>query len=237
MQSKNLSVKKPESRESEDAIAQSLPDLLREQVQARPDSEAIVCNDECLTYRELAEISSRLGSYLLHLGTEVDECVGIFLEPSLELVAGIWGILFSGSAYLPLSPEYPEDRLRYIIEDAGIKIVLSQEKLYVRLTELLPSDTRIVTLEAADKFEIASSTNIPCNRQRSDNLAYVIYTSGSTGKPKGVAIEHRSIINQMNWMRSVSKLDRSKVVLQKTPMSFDAAQWEILRPAVAVNLL
>ncbi|MEG3839062.1 amino acid adenylation domain-containing protein [Microcoleus sp. herbarium14] len=237
MQSKNLSVKKPESRESQDAIAKSLPDLLREQVQARPDSEAIVCNDECLTYRELAEISSRLGSYLLHLGAEVDECVGIFLEPSLGLVAGIWGILFSGSAYLPLSPEYPEDRLRYIIEDAGVKIVLSQEKLCVRLAELLPSDTRIVTLEAAEKFEITSSTNIPCNRQRSDNLAYVIYTSGSTGKPKGVAIEHRSIINQMNWMRSVSKLDRSKVVLQKTPMSFDAAQWEILASCCGSKLI
>jgi amino acid adenylation domain-containing protein len=237
MQSKNLSVKKPESRESEDAITKSLPDLLREQVQARPDSEAIVCNDECLTYRELAEISSRLGSYLLHLGAEVDECVGIFLEPSLGLVAGIWGILFSGSAYLPLSPEYPEDRLRYIIEDAGVKIVLSQEKLYVRLTELLPSGTRIVTLEAAEKFEIASSTNIPCKRQRSDNLAYVIYTSGSTGKPKGVAIEHRSIINQMNWMRSVSKLDRNKVVLQKTPMSFDAAQWEILASCCGSKLI
>lgn len=217
MQTKNLSV-----------CAKSLPDLLQEQVQARPDSKAIVCNDECLTYRQLAEISARLGSYLLHLGTDVDECIGIFLEPSLELVPGIWGILFSGSAYLPLSPEYPEDRLRYIIEDAGVKIVLSQEKLRVRLAELLPSYTRIATLEEAEKFEIPSSINGLCQRLRPDNLAYVIYTSGSTGKPKGVMIEHRSIVSQISWMRSVCKLDRNKVVLQKTPMSFDAAQWEIL---------
>lgn len=214
-----------------DSIATSLPDLLREQVQVRPDSEAIICHDECLTYRDLAEISSRLGSYLLHLGAAVDECVGIFLEPSLGLVVGIWGILFSGSAYLPLSPEYPEDRLRYIVEDAGVKIVLSQEKLRVRLAELLPPGTRIVTLEEAEKFKIPSGINEQdslCKRLRPDNLAYVIYTSGSTGKPKGVMIEHRSIINQMSWMRAVCKLDQDKVVLQKTPMSFDAAQWEIL---------
>jgi amino acid adenylation domain-containing protein len=214
-----------------DSIATSLPNLLREQVQARPDSEAIIYRDDYLTYRDLAEISSRLGSYLLHLGAETDECVGIFLEPSLELVAGIWGILFSGSAYLPLSPEYPEERLRYIIEDAGVKLVLSQETLRGRLTELLPPGTRIVTLEEAEKFEIPSITtqqNVLCKRLRSDNLAYVIYTSGSTGKPKGVMIEHRSIINQLNWMQTVCNLDQNKVVLQKTPMSFDAAQWEIL---------
>jgi amino acid adenylation domain-containing protein len=214
-----------------DSVAMSLPDLLREQAQARPDSEAIICDDECLTYRDLVKISSRLGSYLLHLGTDVDECVGIFLEPSLGLIAGIWGILFSGSAYLPLSPEYPEDRLRYIVEDAGVKIVLSQEKLRIRLAELLPLGTRIVTLEEAEKFELPLDINEQdnlCKHLRPDNLAYAIYTSGSTGKPKGVMIEHRSIINQMNWMRIVCKLDQNKVVLQKTPMSFDAAQWEIL---------
>jgi amino acid adenylation domain-containing protein len=215
----------------QDSIATSLLDLLQTQVQARPNSEAIVCHDECLTYRDLEEISSRLGAYLLHLGTAIDECVGVFLEPSLELVAAIWGILFSGSAYLPLSPEYPEDRLRYIVEDAGVKIVLSQEKLRVRLAELLPPGTQIVTLEEAKKFELSSGIDKGeslCQRLRPDSLAYVIYTSGSTGKPKGVMIEHRSIVNQMNWMRVVCGLDQNKVVLQKTPMSFDAAQWEIL---------
>ena len=231
MQTENLTIKKLDNTESEDSMTKSLPDLFREQVRAWPDREAVVCDDKCLTYRELAEISSRLGSYLLHLGAAVDECVGIFLEPSLELVVGIWGILFSGSAYLPLSPEYPEDRLRYMVEDAGVKIVFSREKLRPRLAQLVPPDTRIVTLEEAEEFEIPSGItglNGLCKHSRSDNLAYVIYTSGSTGKPKGVMIEHRSIINQMSWMRDVCKLDRDKVVLQKTPMSFDAAQWEIL---------
>lgn len=231
MQTNDLAVKKLDSTESENSVAKSLTDLFREQVQTQPDREAVVCGDECLTYRELAEISSRLGSYLVHLGVAVDERVGIFLDPSLDLVIGIWGILFSGSAYLPLSPEYPEDRLRYMVEDAGVKIVFSQEKQRVRLTELLPPGTRILTLEEAKEFEIPfgiTGQNELCKRASSNNLAYIIYTSGSTGKPKGVMIEHRSIINQISWMRDVCKLDRNKVVLQKTPMSFDAAQWEIL---------
>ena len=231
MQTKDLPLKKLNNTKSEDSMTKSLSDLFREQVQARPDKVAVVCDNERLTYRELAEISSRLGSYLLHLGVAMDECVGIFVEPSLELLVGTWGILFSGSAYLPLSPEYPEERLRYMVEDAGVKIVFSQEKLRVRLAELVPPGTRIVTLEEAEEFAIAfgiTGEDGLCKPSRSDNLAYVIYTSGSTGKPKGVTIEHRSIINQMNWMRDVCKLDGNKVVLQKTPMSFDAAQWEIL---------
>jgi amino acid adenylation domain-containing protein len=231
MQTNDLAIKKLDSTDSENSVAKSLTDLFREQVQTQPDSEAVVCGDECLTYRELAEISSRLGSYLVHLGVAVDEHVGIFLDPSLDLVIGIWGILFSGSAYLPLSPEYPEDRLRYMVEDAGVKIVFSQEKQRVKLTELLPPGTRILTLEEVKDLEIPfgiTGQNDLCKRSSSNNLAYIIYTSGSTGKPKGVTIEHRSILNQMSWLRDVCKLDRHKVVLQKTPMSFDAAQWEIL---------
>jgi amino acid adenylation domain-containing protein len=231
MQTNTLTTQKLDNAELENSIAKSLTDLFRDQVQTQPDREAVVCGDECLTYRELAEISSRLGSYFVHIGVTVDEHVGIFLEPSLDLVIGVWGILFSGSAYLPLSPEYPEDRLRYMVEDADVKIVFSQEKQRVRLTELLPPDTQIITLEEVKEFEIPfgiTGQNELCKRSNSNNLAYIIYTSGSTGKPKGVMIEHRSIINQISWMRDVCKLDQNKVVLQKTPMSFDAAQWEIL---------
>lgn len=234
MQTEDLTIKQLNNTKSADSMTKSLIDLLQEQVQAQPDKEAVICDHcepECITYRELAEMSSRLGLYLQHLGAAVDECVGIFLEPSLELIIGIWGILFSGSAYLPLSPEYPEDRLRYMVEDAGVKIVFSQEKLRARLAELVPPGTQIVTLEEAEDFKIPSATNGQnglFQRPRANNLAYVIYTSGSTGKPKGVMIEHRSIVNQMNWMRDVYQLNQSKVIFQKTPMSFDAAQWEIL---------
>ncbi len=209
----------------------SLSDLLWEQVEAQPRNTAVVHEGGSLSYRELAESSSDLARYLQHLGVALDDCVGLFVEPSIELMVGAWGILFSGGAYLPLSPEYPADRLRYMIEDSRAKVIIAQEGLQARLVELAPQGTRIVTLKDVAEF---ASSNAKADRRepdphpRSNNLAYIIYTSGSTGKPKGVMIEHRSIVNQMQWLKAVYKLDREKIVLQKTPMSFDAAQWEIL---------
>ncbi|XXZ37767.1 amino acid adenylation domain-containing protein [Sorangium sp. So ce327] len=211
-----------------------ITDLLWEQVRTQPDSAAVVREDEILTYRQLAARSSDVAMYLRHLGVAPDDCVGLFVEPSIDLMVGAWGTLLSGSAYLPLSPEYPEDRLRYMIEDSRTKVIFSQEDLKARLTELAPRGTRIVTLKdaAAHGRSDASAENRDLGSGlRSHNLAYVIYTSGSTGKPKGVMIEHRSIVNQMGWLRTAHGLDRRRVVLQKTPMSFDAAQWEILAPA------
>jgi amino acid adenylation domain-containing protein len=211
-----------------------LTDLLWEQVRARPESPAVVYGNESLTFRLLAERGQELAVYLQQQGVELDDCVGIFVEPSLELMVGAWGILFSGGAYLPLSPDYPEERLRYMIEDSRTKVIFTQEKLGPRLAELAPRGTRIVTLREAAEF--ASSTPRADKPElvthvRPDNLAYIIYTSGSTGKPKGVMIEHLSIVNQMHWLAAVHGLNHESVVLQKTPMSFDAAQWEILAPS------
>ncbi|WP_338932936.1 amino acid adenylation domain-containing protein [Streptomyces netropsis] len=214
---------------------QCLTDLFQEAVEAHPHRTAVVAEEESLTYRELAEASADLAAYLRHLGVAPDDRVGIFVEPSIELMVGAWGILFASGAYLPLSPEYPEARLRYMIEDARVDVIVSQEKLTPRLAELAPRGTTVVTLP--DALEFARSPEAEAVRRalgtgpRPQDLAYVIYTSGSTGKPKGVMIEHRAIVNQMRWMRAVCDLGRDAVVLQKTPMSFDAAQWEILAPS------
>ncbi|WP_158839419.1 amino acid adenylation domain-containing protein [Saccharothrix deserti] len=202
-----------------------LPDLLHEQARLRPDQTVIVNGGDRLTYRELVRRSSELSGYLQHLGVAADDCVGLFVEPSTDLVIGAWGILFAGGAYLPLSPEYPEERLRYMIEDSATEVIVAQKELANRLSALAPEGTTIVTLEDAEGFGPATTGPAP------DNLAYVIYTSGSTGKPKGVMIEHRSIVSQMRWLAAAYGLDHEKTVLQKTPMSFDAAQWEILAPA------
>lgn len=210
---------------------QCLPDLLWAQVRAQPDSIAVMHDEERLSYRELGERSAALAGYLRHLGVTPDACVGLFVEPSLELMVGAWGILLSGGAYLPLSPEYPEDRLRYMIEDSRTAVVFCQEKLKARLAELAPRGTRVVTLTEAEAFARSRAEAGPRDSDtglRPNHLAYIIYTSGSTGKPKGVMIEHASIVNQMHWLRVVYALGPDKVVLQKTPMSFDAAQWEIL---------
>lgn len=208
-----------------------LPDLLRKQVEEHPDRTAVVFGEESITYGELFEQSSALATHLRRLGISEDDCVGMFLEPSLDLVVGAWGILCAGGAYLPLSPEYPEERLRYMIEDSRTKVVVTQRALKQRLTELAPSTTRIVTLDDCDEaFDDGFSPS-------HTSLAYIIYTSGSTGRPKGVMIEHRSIVNQMLWLHDAHAIDGTKRVVQKTPMSFDAAQWEILAPAVGSTVV
>ncbi|SDY47454.1 amino acid adenylation domain-containing protein [Amycolatopsis xylanica] len=202
-----------------------LPDLLREQARIRPDAVAIRYEDESLTFRELVARAEALAGALLESG--VDGSAGLFAEPSLELPVGAWGILFAGAAYLPLSPEYPEERLRYMIEDHGVGVILTQPGLVARATELAPG-ARVVTFEGSGERRVPVSA---------DDLAYVIYTSGSTGKPKGVMVDHRAIVNQMRWLQRVQCLDESRVVLQKTPMSFDAAQWEILAPCVGAQVV
>ncbi|GAA4681731.1 hypothetical protein GCM10023347_40800 [Streptomyces chumphonensis] len=209
-----------------------LPSLLNQQAEARPDDIAVVAHDRTLSYQELSRTSGRLAAYLHHLGARPDDCVGLFVDPSVELMTGVWGILGSGAAYLPLSPEYPEDRLRYMIEDSRTRIVVTEEGLVPRLRALAPQGTRIVTVAEAEEFT-GPQPPAPCP----STLAYVIYTSGSTGKPKGVMIEHNSIVAQMRWLLTSGHLGPETTVLQKTPMSFDAAQWEILAPATGSRVV
>ncbi|UQA91324.1 amino acid adenylation domain-containing protein [Streptomyces halobius] len=211
----------------------TLPELLRTQAAAQPDAAAVTCGNDSLTYRELTDQSTRIAGCLHGLGVQQDGCVGVFADPSLDLVVSVWGILTAGSAYLPLSPDYPEERLRYIIEDARCQVILCQAHLAGRLRRLAPTGTRIVTVdEAADQ----APANAPVGPQP-DSLAYVIYTSGSTGKPKGVMVEHRSVVAQLHWLAASGHLDAGSVILQKTPMSFDAAQWEILAAACGAHVV
>ncbi|MEH0579745.1 amino acid adenylation domain-containing protein [Streptomyces sp. B21-108] len=211
-----------------------MTDLLVEQARIAPHRTAVVHEDQSLTFAQLLHHSQALGRFLRGAGVTRDSRVGVFMEPSLDLVTNIWGILWAGGSYVPLSPEYPEERIAYMMADAGVDIVLTQELLRPRLHELSPAGVRAVTLEEALHSTKAGD---PAAEPDSDpdirpgDLAYVIYTSGSTGKPKGVMIEHRSIVNQMRWLREACGIDDSKTILQKTPMSFDAAQWEILAPA------
>lgn len=218
---------------------ETLDRLLHTQAAHRPDDPAVVFGDETLSFRELHEGAAVLGTYLRTLGVAADARIGVHVEPSLELVIGTWGVLFSGGAYVPLSPEYPEERLRYMIEDSGARIVLTQERLRARVTELAPPGTTVVTLKDAVQhaWRTAGEEQPLADAElRPDQLAYVIYTSGSTGRPKGVMVEHRSIVAQMRWMADAHALGPDAVVVQKTPMSFDAAQWEILASAVGARV-
>lgn len=212
----------------------TLPVLLRSRASLRPESIAVSSGDEHLTFRQLADRSAELAAYLQSLGVTADDFVGIFMDPSIDLMIGVWGALSAGAAYLPLSPEYPAERLKYMIADSGTKVVLADAALRSRLMELAPADVTIV--EVDDAREYAGVAN-PSDAAGPDNLAYTIYTSGSTGKPKGVMIEHRSIVNQLQWLANTHGLDERTTILQKTPLSFDAAQWEILAPACGTRVV
>ncbi|MFJ9694355.1 amino acid adenylation domain-containing protein [Kitasatospora sp. NPDC101183] len=211
----------------------ALTDLLDGQVRVRPASPAVIGEDGELTFLDLSERARRTAARLRALGAGPDGCVGLFAEPSTALVAGVWGVLYAGAGYLPLSPEYPEDRLRYMLEDSGTRIVLTQEHLRERLAALVPPGTEVVTVEEAQH----RPERVEGEGPGPGDAAYVIYTSGSTGRPKGVLVEHRAVVAQLRWLLGAGHLDPEVTVLQKTPMSFDAAQWEILAPAVGARVV
>ena len=208
-------------------IGTCLTDLLLDQARRTPNRTAVAHDEHGLSFAELLRRSSELGLFLQQAGVTRESRVGLLMEPSLDLTVGAWGILFAGGAYVPLSPEYPEERIAYMIEDAGVDVVLTQEHLRPTLHDLSVTVKRTVTLD--EIRGIPEQPRLPpAPGPRPGDLAYVIYTSGSTGKPKGVMIEHRSIVNQMKWLHDDCGIDGSKTVLQKTPISFDAAQWELL---------
>ncbi len=211
----------------------NIVDLFRSQIEQHGPNTAVSFQDKNISYQQLGEQSLTLALYLQQQGVCLDECVGLFVEPSIELMVGVWGILQSGAAYLPLSPEYPEERLEYMLENSQCKIIIVQDQLVERLITLVADDVVLITFSQINHFYKANDKPqyyMLTQHASSHNLAYVIYTSGSTGKPKGVMIEHKSIANQMDWLSTEFSLDCKSVILQKTPMSFDAAQWEILAP-------
>jgi amino acid adenylation domain-containing protein len=230
-------------------VTACLTDLLAERARLAPDRIAVVHETGTLTFAQLMEESQEMGAFLRRAGVTRDSRVGVFMEPSLDLMTNIWGILWASGSYVPLSPEYPDDRIAYMMADAGVEIVLTQELLRPALQELSRAGVRAVTLDEVRKEKSEThrradghsegkacgegnpSAAAPLPVPRPEDLAYVIYTSGSTGKPKGVMVEHRSIVSQMRWLHDDHGIDAGEIVLQKTPMSFDAAQWEILAPA------
>ncbi|MEU2680638.1 amino acid adenylation domain-containing protein [Streptomyces sp. NPDC007107] len=223
----------------------SLSDMLYASISDRPDRTAVTCGTERLTFRQLGERSEEVAERLRQFGVKPDELVGVFMEPSVDLVASVWGVLHAGAAYLPLSPEYPDERVRYMIADSRTGVILADESLAARLATMTPPGTEIVTLgrprAGRETGPVARDTQVATPPVRptaqGDHLAYVIYTSGSTGNPKGIGIEHHSIVSQLRWLADEQGLDGRRTVLQKTPLSFDAAQWEILAPACGSSVV
>ncbi|WP_144716314.1 non-ribosomal peptide synthetase [Flavobacterium anhuiense] len=201
-------------------------ELFEEQVMNTPDAVAVVYDGEELSYRELNERSNQLGRYLRDQGVQADTLVGICLERSLEMLVGILGILKSGAAYVPIDPDYPQDRISYMVGDAGMKQVLSSSSSHKVLEQY--GDLSVVLLDTdLGRMSNYSTENLSVAVRPSD-LAYVIYTSGSTGNPKGVMNEHGGVVNRLLWTQSEYRLTAEDSIVQKTSFSFDVSVWELL---------
>jgi len=166
--------------------------LFEEQVERTPDHIAVVFEDQQLNYRELNARANQLAHYLQNLGVGPDVLVGICVERSLEMMVGLLGILKAGGGYLPIDPEYPTERLLYILQDAQVRVLLTQKHLIAGLPK---HQSELVCLDTDWSFITQAQESNPCCEVQPENLAYAIYTSGSTGEPKGVMIQHSSVVN------------------------------------------
>ena len=205
-----------------------LHQLFEHQVEKTPDAIALVFEEKKLTYRELNEKANQLSHYLQKLEVKREKLIGICLKRSLEMIIGLLAILKAGCAYIPLDSNYPTERLKLMVEDANIDILLTQKSL---LNQLPSSMSNVVCLDEENLFEREDKINPPAITS-SSNLAYVIYTSGSTGKPKGVQIPHSNVINVLTSIQNHLQVSHKDIILSLASFSFDISVAEIFLPLI-----
>jgi amino acid adenylation domain-containing protein len=201
--------------------------LLEAQAQQTPQATAVEFEGRSLSYGELDLRANQLAHLLRKRGVEREVLVGLCVERSLEMVVALLGILKAGGAYVPLDPAYPRDRIKYVLDDARVKVLITQEPLRKSLPT---TSSEVVCLDPAWKMLAKEKTESVAANVGPQNLAYVIYTSGSTGKPKGVQLEHRSVVNLLCSMRREPGLGPQDVLMAVTTLSFDIAGLEMFLP-------
>ena len=208
----------------------TLRDLLEQQARRTPDAIAVVSDQGKLNYAQLDSAADAIAQRLIAAGAASESVVAVLAERSAELVTALVGVVKTGAAFLPLDPEYPPERLAYMLADSGAQIVLAQRHIGDLLPEpgppvlYLDADATAWPVHAADYRRPALHL---------DNAAYLIYTSGSTGRPKGVINTHRGLLNRLDWMGPALSFDATDVLLQKASVSFDVSVWEFFLPLTA----
>jgi amino acid adenylation domain-containing protein len=206
---------------------QCIHELFAIQVAKNPDAIAVVCQDMQITYGELHNRTNQLAHYLQSLGVKPEVRVGICVKRSLDLIIGILGILKAGGAYVPLDPAYPQERLLFMLEDAQVPILLTQQQI---LPELPENAAKIVCLDSDWETIHQANQQTPQSPVQPRNNAYIIYTSGSTGKPKGVMIEHHNAVVFIDWARKTFTSAELAGVLAATSICFDLSVFELFVP-------
>ena len=190
----------------------TIQELIEAKISSYWSRTAVICEHDqafgtaSLTYGQLNERANQVAHLLRSNGVRPDDLVGIIVERSFAMIIGILGVIKAGAAYLPIPPDNPSERTSYILKDAAVKVLLVQNKTSGKLN----FDGSVINLENSETYQ-GPATALPVVNKATD-LAYVIYTSGSTGKPKGVMIEHRSVLNRLNWMQKAYPISHQDVV-------------------------
>jgi amino acid adenylation domain-containing protein/FkbM family methyltransferase len=207
----------------------TVPRAFELQVERSPESIAVVCGKDALTYRELNFRVNQLAHYLRDSGVRGGVPVVVCLEPSLDLVVGLLAILKAGGAYVPVDTTYPKERQAFMAEDSRAPVFLTHECV---ARELPPHESRIIALDKDWPSISEQSSGNPAWTVTEEDLAYVIYTSGSTGQPKGAGVYHRGVFNLLSWFISEFELTSKDHVLLISSFSFDLTQKNIFAPLI-----
>ncbi|HEK3401671.1 TPA: pyoverdine non-ribosomal peptide synthetase PvdD [Pseudomonas aeruginosa] len=216
-----LSAWNPAQREY--AVQGTLQQRFEEQARQRPQAVALILDEQRLSYGELNARANRLAHCLIARGVGADVPVGLALERSLDMLVGLLAILKAGGAYLPLDPAAPEERLAHILDDSGVRLLLTQGHLLERLPR--QAGVEVLAIDGLVLDGYAESDPLPT--LSADNLAYVIYTSGSTGKPKGTLLTHRNALRLFSATEAWFGFDERDVWTLFHSYAFDFSVWEI----------
>ncbi|MEJ2767903.1 non-ribosomal peptide synthase/polyketide synthase [Mycetohabitans sp. B46] len=212
------------------AQAQMLHQLFEAQAEKTPHHVAIVFGQQQCSYYELNTRANQLAHYLRTLGVGPEVIVGVYIERSIDMLVGVLGILKAGGAYLPLDPNYPAERIAYMLGNANVPVLITQSHLEAQLPDIQAQRVRIDT----DWARIAAQPHhAPQSGASPHHLAYVIYTSGSTGRPKGVMVDHYAVSSRLHAGQQLLSLRSDDHCLQQISLSFDASIEEIFLPLMA----
>jgi amino acid adenylation domain-containing protein len=215
--------------ESEYPHGKCIHQLFAEQVAKTPKAVAAVFENQSLTYAELNNRANNLANFLKEQGVTTNQTVAIYVERSIEMLVAVLGVLKAGATYIPLDPSYPRERIDFILQEAKVKVALTQEILALDLGRI---EARIVCLDSDWALISRYSSTEPAESADPGDSAYLIYTSGSTGKPKGVEIPHRAVVNLLYSMLREPGIQAKDRLLAVTTLSFDISGLELFLPLV-----
>ncbi len=206
---------------------QTISQLFEQQAARTPKASALVSGDKTLTYQELDEWSNGIARALRSRGVKPDTPVGIMMHRSFSMIASILGVWKAGGCYVPIDPEYPTERKRYILSDSGTKLLMTiNEADREALADFEGEILAIESVEAYDKSPLPQVSS-------AHHLAYIIYTSGTTGRPKGVMVEHKGIANTLQWRRNAYAFNETDTILQLFSFSFDGFITSMFTPLLS----